>query len=106
MARVQDKVIVFRCALHCEYKSPLGVSLDTAICAKHQLDLRPVALLPGLLCSTCGRLSVDLGGGIACEGRDLGQLHSSQPMRTIWLRAESAGSRARLPDYPPEVEHP
>lgn len=109
MARVQDKKIVWRCYMHCLVEEPPSSkelnSPGGPRCEKHNAELRPRAWLPGLLCDTCGDISVDQGGGTMCEGRFLDRPHKPHGKRLVWLLATvQATPRPSLPDYPPAVE--
>lgn len=57
--------------------------------------VREFLRMPGLRCPECFHLSIDQGGGIACEGRSMGQQHTSRPMHLIWLVARAEEARER-----------
>lgn len=98
MARVQDIEIRWRCSLHCEYDELPEPWDKLPACERHGLPLRPIVKIPALECTTCGRISVDSGGGTLCEGRAMEARHAGRPMRMIWLTAWTDGERERLRD--------
>lgn len=57
--------------------------------------IREFVRMPGLRCPQCFHVSIDQGGGIACEGRAMDRLHFSRPKELVWLIARVEEAREK-----------